>query len=76
MDCVTLGAAESRDRLAHVLSEVAYEGQRTIVERRGQPLVAILPADECAALVQLLSERGATSVVHGIPVQIRFDGRC
>jgi len=74
MDYVTLGAAEARDRLAHVLNEVAYGGQRYIVERRGRPLVAILPAGEYAALVQLLSEHGATSDVRGIPVRIRFDG--
>jgi prevent-host-death family protein len=74
MEHITLGASEARDRLAHILNEVAYGGQRYIVERRGQPLAAILPADEYAALVQLLCEYGAASPVHGIPARVRFDG--
>jgi prevent-host-death family protein len=77
MEYVTLGAAEARDRLAHILNDVAYGGRRYIVERRGQPLAAILPADEYTALVQLLAEGGVAGEVHGIPVRVRFDGsRC
>jgi prevent-host-death family protein len=74
MEYVTLGAAQARDRLAHILNEVAYGGRRYIVERRGQPLVVILPAEEYSALVQLLAEGGVAAEVHGIPVRVRFDG--
>ena len=74
MPHVTIGSAEARDRLAHVLNEVAYGGRRYIVERRGRPLAAIIPAAEYDALVEMLADAGVTSKIHGILVQVRFDG--
>lgn len=71
---ITIGASEARKRLAHVLNEVAYGSQRYIVERRGKPLAAIIPAGEYVALLEMLTDTGVRSEIHGIPVQIRFDG--
>jgi prevent-host-death family protein len=69
----TIGTTEARERLAHVLNEVAYGGRRYIVERRGKPLAAIIPADEYDALLKVLSGTGLSDEIHGIPVQVRFD---
>jgi prevent-host-death family protein len=74
MPGITIGTAEARERLAHVLNEVAYGGQRYIVERRGKPLAAIIPAAEYDALIKMLSGSGLAGEIHAIPVRIRFDG--
>lgn len=70
----TIGTTEARERLAHVLNEVAYGGRRYIVERRGKPLAAIIPAEEYDALLKLLTGSGVPDEIHGIPVRVRFDG--
>ncbi|MDH7487206.1 MAG: type II toxin-antitoxin system prevent-host-death family antitoxin [Anaerolineae bacterium] len=69
-----ISAAEARDKLAHVINEVAYGGQQYIVERRGQPLAVLVSVPDYQSLVGLLSEAGVHSEIHGIPVHIRFDG--
>jgi prevent-host-death family protein len=74
MPYITIGTAEARDQLAHVLNQVVYGGERYIVERRGRPLVAIIPAAEYRALVELLADAGVAGEIHGIPVRIHFDG--
>jgi prevent-host-death family protein len=74
MPDITIGATEAREKLANVLNEVAYGGRRYIVQRRGQPLAAIIPAAEYDALLKMLSGTGVADKIHGIPVQIRFDG--
>ena len=71
---ITIGTTEVRDRLAHVLNEVAYGSQRYIVERRGKALAAIIPAGEYEALLEMLTDAGVRGEIHGIEVQIRFDG--
>ena len=71
---ITIGASEVRERLAHVLNEVAYGNQRYIVERRGKPLAAIIPAGEYEALLEMLIDAGVRGEIHGIVVQIRFNG--
>ncbi len=74
MSSITIGTTEARERLAHVLNEVAYGGQRYIVERRGQPLAAIIPAEEYDTLLKMLADAGVAGEMRGIPVRIRFDG--
>lgn len=69
-----IGSSEARKKLANVLNEVAYGNQRYIVERHGQAMAAIIPADEYNTLITLLSESGVESVIDDIPVKIRFDG--
>lgn len=73
MPGTTIGTAEARERLADLLNEVAYGGQCYIVERRGRPLAALIPATEYESLLRLLAG-GAASTIHGIPVLVRFDG--
>lgn len=74
MPHTVIGTAEARDRLADLLNDVAYGGRRYIVERRGRPLAALIPATEYESLLRLLAGDGVASRIHGIPVLIRFDG--
>jgi len=74
MPGITIGSTEARERLAHVLNEVAYGNQRYIVERRGKALAAIIPAGEYEALLEMLTDAGVRGEIHGIAVQIRFNG--
>ncbi len=73
--CPILSVSDAREKLSNVLNEVAYGHERYIVERRGQPLAAIIPASEYNDLLTLLSENGVLSEVQGIPVTIRFTGQ-
>lgn len=72
--CPIVSVSDAREKLSNVLNEVAYGHERYIVERRGQPLAAIIPASEYDDLITLLSENGVRSEVQGIPVTIRFTG--
>jgi len=74
MPSTAIGVTEAREKLAHVLNQVAYGSQRYIVERRGNPLAAIIPVVEYDALLKMLSHAGILDEIHGISVQIRFDG--
>ena len=74
MPSTAIGATEAREKLAHILNQVAYGGQRYVVERRGNPLAVIVPAVEYDALLKMLSNAGVSDKIHGISVQIRFDG--
>ena len=74
MPSTVIGVTEAREKLAHILNQVAYGGQRYVVERRGNPLAVIVPAVEYDALLKMLSNAGVSDKIHGISVQIRFDG--
>ena len=56
-----------------MINEVAYGGERYVVERRGKPLAALIGAGEYHQLTELLAEAGVNDEVCGIPVRIRFD---
>lgn len=73
--CPTVSVSDAREKLSSVINEVAYGHERYTVERRGQPLVTIIPASEYNDLVTLLTENGVLSEVQGIPVTIRFTGQ-
>lgn len=72
--CPIVSISDAREKLSNVLNEVAYGHERYIVERRGQPLAAIIPASDYNDLLTLLGENGVLSEVQGIPVTIRFSG--
>lgn len=38
-----VGATEARDGLRRILDEVQYQGDKYIIERHGQPAVAVVP---------------------------------
>ncbi len=72
--CPTVSISDAREKLSNVINEVAYGHERYTVERRGQPLVTIIPASEYTDLVTLLTENGVRSEVQGVPVTIHFTG--
>ncbi len=72
--CPIVSISDAREKLSNMLNEVAYGHERYIVERRGQPLAAIIPASEYTDLLTLLTENGVLSEVQGIPVTIHFTG--
>jgi prevent-host-death family protein len=43
-----MGVAEVKRRFADVVGEVMHTGRRIVVERRGRPVVAIVPIEESA----------------------------
>ena len=69
-----IGIAKAREGLSDLVNEVAYGGERYVVERRGKPLAALIGVDEYRRLTELLAEAGVNDEVHGIPVRIRYDG--
>lgn len=70
----TIGIAKAREGFSELVNQVAFGGERYLVERRGKPLAAVIGADEYRQLTELLAEAGVNDEVHGIPVRIRFDG--
>lgn len=72
--CPTVNVSKARENLSNMLNEVAYGHERYIVERRGQPLAAIISASEYTDLLSLLSENGVVDEIQGIPVLIRYAG--
>ena len=44
-----MGVAEVKRRFADVVGQVMHGGRRVIVERRGRPVVAIVPLEEAGA---------------------------
>jgi prevent-host-death family protein len=69
-----ISVAEARKNFAQVINEVAYGGLRCTVQRRGKDLVTLIGAADYQALLDLLSETGADSEIHGVLVNIRFEG--
>jgi prevent-host-death family protein len=49
---VRMGVAEVKRRFADVVGQVVHGGKRVIVERRGRPVVAIVPLDDADALLR------------------------
>ncbi|MEE8392181.1 MAG: type II toxin-antitoxin system prevent-host-death family antitoxin [Anaerolineae bacterium] len=71
----SIGIAEARERLSHLVNEVAYGAARYVVQRRGKPLVIIINIAEYESLIQLLSKAKILDQIHGIPVVIHSDGK-
>ena len=61
---VHMGVAEVKRRFADVIGQVVHGGRRVIVERRGRPVVAIVPLEE-AGLAARPGERLARAVGFG-----------
>lgn len=50
---VHLPASEARERLAHILNEVAYGHERYVLERHGKPVAVVISVDDFALLEEL-----------------------
>ncbi len=69
-----ISIAKARETFSDLVNRAAFGGERFVVERRGKPLVAMMGAAEYQQIMTLLAEEGLHSVIHGIPVRIRYDG--
>jgi prevent-host-death family protein len=69
-----IGISKAREGLSDLINEVAFAGERYVVERRGKPLAALIGASEYQQITELLGKAGVSDEVCGIPVRIRFDG--
>lgn len=47
-----LGVSEAKRRLSEIMSRVAYGQERFIIERRGEPMVALVSTDDLSRLEQ------------------------
>ena len=45
-----LGVGEAKKRFSELMSRVAYRRERFLIERRGRPMVALVPAEDLERL--------------------------
>ena len=43
-----MGVGEAKKRFSQLMSQVVYDGQRFIIQRRGKPMVALVKAEDIA----------------------------
>jgi prevent-host-death family protein len=53
MTIARIRASEIRNRIGDILARVRYGGQHVVVERRGQPVAAIIGIEEYDRLIEL-----------------------
>jgi prevent-host-death family protein len=53
MTIARIRASEVRNRIGDILARVRYGGEHVVVERRGQPVAAIIGIEEYEHLIQL-----------------------
>jgi len=53
MTIARIRASEVRNRIGDILARVRYGGEHIVVERRGQPVAAIIGIEEYEHLIQL-----------------------
>lgn len=51
-----VGALEAKNKFSEIMEQVAYTKQRVLVERRGKPMIAIVPAADLARLESMDSD--------------------
>ena len=51
----TVGVAEAKKRFSEIMSRVAYNGDRFIIERHGKPMAALVSPEDLERLNQSLS---------------------
>ena len=50
---VRLPASEAREKLAHILNEVAYGHERVVLERHGKPVAVVVSVEDWETLERL-----------------------
>jgi prevent-host-death family protein len=53
-----ISAMDMRDRLGEVLSRVQYAGERFIIERRGEPVAAVIAIEDLRRLEEEVEVQG------------------
>jgi len=58
----SIGMAEAKSRLAELVGQAAYGGQRYILQRRGRPMAVLVGIDEYRRLQELVAEQGSPAL--------------
>lgn len=69
-----ISIAKARETFSDLVNRAAFGGERFVIERRGKPMAAVMSAVEYQQVMALLADVGLRSMIHGIPVRIRYDG--
>ena len=59
---VQIPIAKMRVDLSETVNRVAYAGERVVIQRRGRPLVAIIPVDDLELLENLEDEADVRTI--------------
>jgi prevent-host-death family protein len=49
----TVSTSKARDDFAEMINQVAYRGERVVLDRHGKPVAAIIPIDDLAFLEEV-----------------------
>ena len=52
-----ISASQAKAHLSHLMAQVAYRGERYVIERRGKPLAALVSLEEFDALERLQGQQ-------------------
>lgn len=52
-----MGVGEAKKRFSQLMSQVVYDGQRFIIQRRGKPMVALVKAEDIARMEEITPPR-------------------
>jgi prevent-host-death family protein len=68
-----ISVARVRDDLAETLNQVAYRGDRLVIERRGKDVAALVPIKDLE-LIEALEDRIDEEAAEAALEEIRFTG--
>jgi prevent-host-death family protein len=61
-ELASLATPEERDRFAEIIERAALRKERVVLTRAGEPVVAVVPLEDVAALEALEDERDAAEL--------------
>lgn len=80
MTVFVISATQLRDKIGETLNRVLYGGERVLIERRGEPVAAVISIEELKYLEKLEDERDAeilrlakAQATQRLPVQALLD---
>ncbi|MDI6770566.1 MAG: type II toxin-antitoxin system Phd/YefM family antitoxin [Anaerolineales bacterium] len=68
----TIGMAETKSNLADLVRQVAYGGERFVLERRGRPMAVLISVEEYKRLKELA---GTTATTTSSPLSAKLRQR-
>lgn len=73
MSVTKLTVGQVRDQFSDTLNQVAYRGDRIIIERRGKDVAAVVPIEDLE-LLQLLEDRIDLEAARNALAEVAADG--
>ena len=59
-----ISASQAKAHLSHLMAQVAYRGERYVIERRGKPLAALVSLADFDALERLQGQQRQAQLSH------------